>query len=285
MAGPTLTARIFSKPGACTRSWTLPVWFHALSSVGNYPVILSTRIADELHIKDGDVICFEIWELRQEYSFPVLVTEDGNNDFDFIIDGAVGGDLNMIKSFLYDATEGHSFISSDTGLKTGNIPDQQMFSTFKVKEKRGKCRLHFSGQSRGYGYYITFESTGEWLVKGYGYKSDKYSCKYMECLGLLEGMTWAERLDTKSIVVHHGESNTTLSRGKVALGKNGTFKEFSDAFQSIVDSLGRNGTKVSLRKTCTKEFAEVKGLTAMGVSRMENKVVVNWQAANKIMSR
>lgn len=113
-----LHARIFRSKvdAASTRSWSLPVWFlpsltasQSIITSAKHAKVLNAYIAKELAIENGDVICFEVKELGQEFSYPVQVIE--HCVADFVVHGVSELDPPMIRRLQYKCLD---MISIDT---------------------------------------------------------------------------------------------------------------------------------------------------------------------------
>lgn len=194
MTGPVIQARIFAstnrqrqqQPQACTKSWTLPAWFLVMKSPSvlggdSNDVILHSRIAKELGICDGDEVEFDLYELNQTCRFPVSVRENVSSDF--TINGALH--LGIIAQYEMDSRSFGERITTASGMKLYNIPNQKLFSGMKRVRRSSQCILFFDGGCRnnpegpnGYGFHITTPS-GEKLIQGFGSDSRKQSSNVM----------------------------------------------------------------------------------------------------------
>ena len=295
MPGPILNARIYAnKNNASTRSFTIPAWFvlmklpSVMMSTGDYPLVLHKRIADELGIQDEDTIQFELFEFGQEYSYPVKVLENINGDFLIHDAFAFPGLLASNAQIMMDS-QGTHIASPITGAKFC-LPNQDVFSGMKIVKKQGTCELYFDGGSRnnprgpaGWGYVILDED-GEWLVKAYGFKAGSHSSNYMEYQGLLEGMIWANRLDPKTIEAH-GDSELIINQviGQYQVN-NPKLQQCRDAFQSLSEKIGKQGTNVSVQWTPRDQNSEADKLANKAMDRKESKIVVNWENVRSFMS-
>lgn len=294
MAGPVLNVRLFAKSkNASTKSYTLPALFMMMGSptleraVGsNDALVLDKRIADELSIKDGDTIDFELCELGQEISYPVKVLEHLSAG-DFLMHAAFRIEsLDIECSTDLEGTHLRSFV---TGARI-TLPEQSVFSGMKALQVQGTCTLNFDGGSRnnpkgpaGWGYVIVDEA-GEWLVKAYGHKSGEHTGNFMEYQGLLEGMIWANRLDPRHIKVR-GDSELIMKQitGQYKVNEP-NLSECRDSFQSIVDKNSRKGTSVSTLWIPREQNCEADRLANLAMDRMESKIVVNWYNIDKFVA-
>ena len=122
------------------------------------------------------------------------------------------------------------------------------------------------------------------LVKGYGYKSGKHTSNFMEYIGLLEGMIWARRLDTKEIEVH-GDSELIINQISGEYNANNPkLRKCRGAFPSSVRAADKGGTGQGDSWIPLDDNGEADKLANQGMDRMENKTVVNWQNVNKLMA-
>lgn len=296
MPCPCFQAKIYAKGNnAKTSSWTLPLWFGTLKSpslmmgFGDHPILLNARIAKELDIKDGDNMWFEVEEFegRKTFCYPVHVCNAGFT-FDFCINGALNLEPKMIHSYAFDSATG-SILRFLNG-KSIKLIDQHMFSSIKVIRKRGLCVLHFDGGCRnnpkgpaGYGFRITSMNDGAELVKGYGFKLGENTSNTMEYRGLIEGVTWAKRLDPEVLSIK-GDSEVVINQ---VIGmynvNNPVLKKCYEEVMAIIRSIAQIGTQVQYDSISRMENRDADALANLGMDRCENKVEVNWMNVNKFM--
>ena len=293
MPGPCLKARIFAKGKASTRSWTLPLWLLGIKSptmcmaIGDHPIVLNKRIAEELNIKDGDQMEFEVYELGEEYCMPVHVPST-DITFDFLIHDAIFTEPQMIKSWAIHRSQ--NTLETPKGLLLDNVPSQEMFSSMKVIDLNGECIVHFDGGCRnnpkgpaGYGFCITSSQENEKLIDGYGYKSGQNTNNFMEYIGLIEGLIWAKRLFCQKVHLK-GDSQLVIKQinGEYSIN-NPKLKKLRDETFALIEDIQSNGTVVTITSLLRGENTDADKLANQGMNRLENKVFVDWANVNKLM--
>jgi len=292
MPGGVLQARIFANksPTATTQSWTLPLWLLGMKSpsvaglvFGTPPeddrdVMLHTRVAEQLGVKNGDTIEVEIAALNVTMSVAVKL---GDYNSDFTINGAFSED---VPRFLKSESWGNNEIEfeSTSGIKV-TVPNQDLFWGMKMVIRRHRGILYFDGGCRnnpkgpaGYGYHITLAS-GEDLMKGYGYMSGKRSSNYMEYAGLIEGLTWALRIDFKSLEIR-GDSELILKQVKGEYSvDNPRLKECHDRVQKLMTGWEGKDVDFTLNRIPRGQNKVADTLANKGMDRKENNTVINWK--------
>ncbi|KAL3907183.1 MAG: hypothetical protein SGILL_008974, partial [Bacillariaceae sp.] len=245
VSGPlqvTLKAKRSTAPVA---SWSLPAFAVASRSasvsmaISDDLVVIKPRIADALHIHNQDQVEFQIDELGETFTLKVTVSDAIDSDVlihDFIELGLAdsvqihrnGCDVFMKEksnsSSSSDASTPTSSASSVQHDKILHLPLQEMWAGIRSTiERKGSARLYFDGCSRdsphgpcGYGFHIIkgmHSARGDELIRGYGYAGMEKSNNEMEYYGLIEGLTWAIRLDVETLVIY-GASELIIKQVK-----------------------------------------------------------------------
>lgn len=162
-------------------SWTLPCC--VLTEISptlklEKGVWISSRIAKELGIQQGDVVKFACVSSSETFEHAVGII-NGNNDIpsDVIVHGSTS--LGILK----DSTAGLPSLWNETSGKP-----------------HGKAVLYFHGKTEpgraAYGFYLEM-ATGRDLVRGQGYYSNKagnFTSEDMAYKALLDALTWVSRV-------------------------------------------------------------------------------------------
>lgn len=300
MVGPCFQAKVHASVyrKALTKSWSGPVYFMAMCSPsvmrsvgqGNY-YTLSSRIANELGIREGDQVEVEIEELNLTCTLKIHV-QDGIEP-DFIINGAMGmgQQVRMIQGFTGAGPDG-TYLKTLSG-DTICVQDQSLFAGLAiVPPKTGSIKLYFDGGCRnnphgpaGYGFHII--SGAKELVKGFGYKEGEHTSNSMEYRGLIEGLIWANRLRAKTVIIK-GDSELVIKQvqGHYRV-QNRTLENLCIEAQKIIlemrDTLSseeRYQSQVSFEHISRTENQAADALANKGMDLKENKVEVNWNNVN-----
>lgn len=271
---------------ATVERWTLPA--HVLvDGDGSSVAYLHPRIAEALHIKDGDAVQIIFHELSETNSVSVPIQLRARMSCDVMIP-------DLVALGIADSVQGSEIILRG-GVPACPLPPQNMWSTDASipKERRGAARLYFDGISRdspngpcGYGFHIikgTYSARGEELVQGYGYAGMDKSSNEMEYHGLLEGLYWACRLDLRNLQVF-GVSETIIKQltGEYTI-KNRRLKVLYDRVKSLLE---RNaGMKCKYQRIHREENDIAESLSNMGITKKETVITCHWPHINHLMSR
>ena len=284
-----LQCHIFSPQNGEVSSWSLPVWMiGSISySVGmGLPmtkpcIVVHARIAQAMNILPNDEVEFEIIEAGKCFTQKVPIMDNINADV--IVHGAIF--LGITQHESIDGSD-----SSKLGLKSGKVlclPIQEMWAGMWVVEMTGLAVLHFDGASQnnlkgpaGYGYYI-MTSQGDMLIKGYGYYSSG-SNNQMEYKGLLEGLTWALRLNLVTLCIH-GDSELVIRQCKNEY-------EVQDAIlkayhQNVSDHLQESKecrTNISIKHIPREQNELADFLANLGIDSKSHITVCNWANINSL---
>ena len=285
---------------ATTQSWTLPLWIIGMKSPSvagdifrghddpppedDKDVMLHKRVAKQVGFNNGDTIEVEIPAFNITLALAVKLVDSSS---DFTINGALFCD--DIPDFLKSERRsgGQIELTSSTGIKV-TVPNQDLFSGLKVIIRRQSGILYFDGGCRnnpkgpaGYGYCIKL-SSGEELIKGYGYMSGKRSSNYMEYAGLIEGLTWALRLNFKSLEIR-GDSELILKQvsGEYRVD-NPRLKECFDQVQNMMTGYQGKDVEFTLKRISRDQNNVCDALANKGMDRKENKTGINWENVNSM---
>lgn len=288
-----LHARIFGSKvdAASTRSWSLPVWFlpslsssQSIITSAKHAIVLNAYIAKELAIENGDVICFEVKELGQEFSYPVQVIE--HCVADFVVHGVSELDPPMIRRLQYKCPD---MISIDTLVGFQINVKENLYQFPSTKRKRsGSINIFFDGQgcidpkiAAGYSFYILSDDGNE-LIRGYGCKAGRHTNLVMEYFGFMNSIIWANRLSPETVSIRGGseiilnqlKSETSSSDPKLRICR--------EKARTMIESVRSSGSEVSfLRKGTVKSGMDK--LKYLAVQRLENKIEVNWDNVDTMM--
>ena len=175
------------------------------------------------------------------------------------------------------------------GYRLLNLAEQDMFYGMKAMKLKGECVVHFDGGCRnnpqgpaGYGFCITSQEN-EKLIDGYGYKSGRNTSNFMEYIGLIEGLTWAVRLDCEKIHLK-GDSQLIIKQinGEYSIN-NPKLRNLRDKALAIIESIRGRGTIVTTTSIFRGENTTADRLANQGMNRLENTVIVEWTNVNKLM--
>jgi ribonuclease HI len=209
--------RLFSPSSEKAKSWNLAAWvvpFGSYSAMEAFkdcknPLIIQPRIANQLDIRDGDEIEFELVESGERFRNKVTVNE--NMSADFVIDANAG----VMESMSMGGGPDVEITLRGSGKKL-QLPMQPLWAGVRLCSLQGTGFLYFDGESRkdptgpaGYGYRVTNDE-GKELVRGYGFYKSATSDE-MKYAGLLEGLIWGLRLDFKKISIR-GDSELIVQQ-------------------------------------------------------------------------
>ncbi|KAG7370228.1 ribonuclease H [Nitzschia inconspicua] len=277
---------------ASVTCWTLPARVTAeTSSSEDDPatVYLQPRLAEALHVKEGESMEVTIHEFSKMYSLPIKLKARMSGDV--LISDLVG--LGIAESVLEDDNKTTEVVLANDG-KVVPLPVTPMWYIGDTpKERRGAARLYFDGISRdspagpcGYGFHVvkgTYSARGEELVRGYGYAGMDKSSNEMEYYGLLEGLTWASRLDLRNLTIF-GVSETIIKQltGEYDI-KNRRLKFLHDKVKALLD---RNaGMKCNYQRIHREENDIAESLSNLGLATKETKIVCQWPQINQLLKR
>jgi ribonuclease HI len=278
---------------ATVATWTLSA--HVLAGKSSNEeddnfLYIQPRIADAIHVKDGDNVDVVVHELSQRYSFPVKLRAKMSCDV-WMQDLVEMGIAESVRSTTSGKEE---MVIRGTGQVLA-MPLQHMWKEGSTtpKERRGSARLYFDGVSRdspngpcGYGFHIvkgSYSARGDELVMGYGYAGMEKSCNEMEYYGLLEGLYWAARLNLRNLRVF-GVSETIIKQltGEYTI-KNRRLKVLHDKSRGLLD---RNaGMKCTYQRIHRDENAIAESLSNLGVAKKETVITCNWPNINHLMAK
>jgi len=288
-----LQCRVFAPKGG-VQSWSLPVWVIGMisPSVGqglgslDPGVFLNRRIADAMNISDGDNVEFELLDAAERFETPVRIKDDISADV--IVHGAIFMGLATSETTCGGST-------STLVLKSGKEVEsvvQEIWAGMKVVSMEGMAVLYFDGASRnnlngpaGYGYsLVTGREEEEDLVRGYGFY-ESGSNNEMEYKGLLEGLTWALRLDLKVLSIR-GDSELVIKQCndeyQVQCPK---LRVYYQKIKALLKRATEEGTKVSIKHISRDKNVRADELANLGVDSRSHATVCNWNNINKMCSR
>jgi ribonuclease HI len=201
--------RLFSPSSENAKSWNLAAWIIPFPSFSvsmlfedcKNPLIIQQRIANQLDIRDGDEIEFELVESGDRFRNKVTVKESMSADF------VVTTKAEVIKSMEMGPGHGPNIeITLGGSGKKLHLPCQPLWAGMRAVSLEGTGFLYFDGESRndpegpaGYGYRVT-NGEGKELVRGYGFYKSATSDE-MKYAGLLEGLIWGLRMDFKKLSI------------------------------------------------------------------------------------
>jgi ribonuclease HI len=294
--------------GAIVSSWSMPIYgvvmrsYSIMSAFGEDWVLMQSRIAEALGIHSGDIVEFELVGVGDTFRLPIKINDKMKCDV-LIHDWTTLGIAARIEmdSRKYEGEK----VTLASG-KTFFTTTQEMWAGMKAVEHKGTAVLHFDGASRGnpkgqggYAFRITVGedsnnetglisslvqpfSHGTELIRGYGYGGGDRTTTEMEYTGLLEGLIWALRLDSKHIKVC-GDSRLVLGQ---------VFEQFpvEDGELSILQAKvaalldGKPSETIVTYSHVTREDNRMAELFAnMGIDARENVTVCNWDNVNNFM--
>lgn len=166
-------------------------------ATGNDLFCIRGRLGKSLSIEDGDLVSFTFEQVGMTFRRQVKIIDDMSSDV--LIHDLLG--LELAESI------GVNSAGTSVTLKGGGIlriPDQNMWAGMKMSLHRtglsatlyvdGACRNNPHGPG-GFGFHIIQNDTNEKLVLGSLYGGMNRSSNEMEYEALIEGLTWASRLD------------------------------------------------------------------------------------------
>jgi ribonuclease HI len=278
---------------ATVATWTLPAHVMAGESSredDDAVLYIQPRIAEALHVKDGDKMDVMIHEVSQRFSFSVMLR--ARMSCDVWIQDLVG--MGVAKSVRTTTSGKEEIVLQETG-ETFIFPLQYMWKDGSTtpKERKGSARLYFDGISEdspsgpcGYGFHIvkgTYSARGDELVQGYGFAGMDKSWNEMEYYGLLEGLYWAARLNLRTLHVF-GVSETIIKQltGEYAI-KNRRLKMLFDRCRGLLD---RNaGMKCIYQRIHRDENGIAESLSNLGIAKKETVISCNWPNINHLMAK
>ena len=302
----------FEAGGAIVSSWTMPIYgcvsrsFTVGRGTGDNEVIMKSRIAEALGIRDGDFVEFELVDVGDTIRLPVKVF-----DYKYMCTDVLIHDwfyLGIATDSQRNRREGHT-VGETVTLASGKtlfLPTQEMWAGMRACQLKGTVVLHFDGASRGnpkgqagYAFRITVgeDSTNETglinslvqpfshgteLIRGYGYGGGDRTTTEMEFTGLLEGLIWALRLDSKHIKVC-GDSRMVL--GQVFEGflvEEGELSILQAKVAALLDGKPSE-TTVTYSHVSREDNRMAELLANMGIDARENVTVCNWNNVNNYM--
>jgi ribonuclease HI len=278
---------------ATVATWTLSA--HAMAGKSSIEeddnfLFVQPRIADALHVKDGDHMDVVIHELSRRYSFPVK--RRARMSCDVWMQDFVG--LGIAESLRTTSTGKEEIMLQGTG-QALTLPLQHMWreGSTAPKERRGSARLYFDGISRdspngpcGYGFHIVkgfYSARGDDLVQGYGYAGMDKSYNEMEYFGLIEGLNWAARLNLRNLQVF-GVSETIIKQltGEYTIN-NRRLKVLYDKSRGLLD---RNaGMKCTFQRIHRDENDIAESLSNLGIAKKETVITCHWPNINHLMAK
>jgi ribonuclease HI len=248
------------------------------------------RIADALHVKDGDNMDVVVHDLSQRFSFPVKLRARMSSDV--WMQDLVG--LGVAESVRTTTIGKEEIVLGGTGQSLA-LPLQYMWrdDSTTPRERKGSARLYFDGVSHdspngpcGYGFHIvkgSYSARGDELVQGYGYAGMNKSCNEMEYFGLVEGLYWAVRLNLRNLQVF-GVSETIIKQltGEYTI-KNRRLKVLYDKSRGLLD---RNaGMKCTYQRIHRDENDIAESLSILGIAKKETFITCNWPNINHLMAK
>jgi ribonuclease HI len=273
-------------------NWSLPVWMIGMisPSVGiglgstDPCVIVHKRIAQVMNIREGDEVEFEILEAGERFSHKVLIKDWITADV--IVHGALF--MGIAKCEMM-----HSSGISKMELHSGTVVEpivQEMWAGLTCAYLTGSVVLHFDGASRnnpngpaGYGYHV-MDSQGHELIRGYGYYKNG-SSNLMEYKGLLEALTWALRLDLKSLIIR-GDSELIIQKCKNECQvRHQVLKEYYEKVSELLTEAQKKGTSVVLEHIRREDNTLADFLANLGVDSKSHLTACNWTAINTLRSQ
>ena len=297
-----------SEPGdAVVSSWTMPIYgavirsYSVGSGMGDDLVHIRTRIAEALGIRDGDVVEFDLVDVGDTIRVPVKVIDENSLRPDVLIHDwfalGIATDSRMTR-------EGVT-VTLASG-KTLFVPKQEMWAGMRLISYKGTVVLHFDGASRGnpkgqggYAFRITVGedsnnetglvsslvqpfSHGTELIRGYGYGGGDRTTTEMEYTGLLEGLIWALRLDSKHIKVC-GDSRLVLGQVFEQFPvEDGELSRLQSKVAVLLDGKPSE-TTVTYSHVSREDNRMAELLANMGIDARENVTVCNWNNVNNFM--
>jgi len=255
-------------------------------SSGEDLVVVRSRIAKALEIQENDTVDFRFDVVGE--TFPLKVQIRDNICSDVLIHDLYG--LGISRRILVD-DEGETILFH-SGQKVW-LPRQYMWAGVReIIQKKGSACIFFAGVhinnslligSAGYGFRILEGSEGEGdeFVEGYGYAGIGRSGDEMQYEGLMEGLTWAIRLDAAKLTIC-GDSERMIN----------SFNQECP----VIDSLACLHQKVQemLQTNCDLEvtFKHIQqednvisdNLANRAIATKKNAVLVDWPNVNKFMS-
>jgi ribonuclease HI len=189
-----------------------------------------------------------------------------------------------------DGSEFSLTLKSGTVLK---LPLQEIWAGVRIHEMRGSAVLYFDGASRnnpkgpaGFGYCIIRGQGGQEneLVRGYGYYKSGTNNE-MEYKGLLEGLTWALRLDLKTLHIR-GDSELVIRQCNNEYQVNDAqlqvyYEKISELLQK-----GRNmGTEIFLEHISRDKNSRADWMANLGIDSQTHATVCNWNNINRLCRR
>jgi ribonuclease HI len=279
--------RLFSPSSEKAKSWSLAAWvipFGSYSATAAFedcenPLIIQPRIGNQLDIRDGDEIEFELVESGER--FRNKVTFKQNMSADFVINAHAG----VMESMSMSAGPDVEIALCGSGKKL-QLPMQPLWAGMKIVRLEGTGFLYFDGESRndpkgpaGYGYRVTNDE-GRELVRGYGFYKSATS-EEMKYAGLLEGLIWGLRMDFKKLSIR-GDSEIVQQVTGASQVNEPRLQEYHDkithlmqqARDEIANSVGAN--RIVLERITQEQNVLSNALVNLAIDLKEHATACNW---------
>jgi ribonuclease HI len=288
--GMHITVRSPRPADATVTTWSLPAYGVVIKSpsimmaTGDDLVIIRSRIAKALNIRNGDAVDFTFNDTGDTFNLQVTVRD--NIDSDILIHDFL--DLGIAKSITMDSS-GETLVleGSETQLLMSR---QYLWAGMRMEPtKNGSAFLRFDGASRnnpkgpaGFGFHIVRDENGDKLVEGACYAGMNRSSNEMEYEGLIEGLIWATRLYLVNLMVC-GDSELIINQviGKYSI-KNHRLKALH---AKVTDLLQRYNEKLNISFAhIPRELNEVAdNLANRAIATKSSVVTLNWPNVNALM--
>ena len=246
-------------------------------------VVVHQRIAQAMNICEGDEVEFEILEAGERFTHKVRIKD--RIKADVIVHGAVF--MGLAKCEIMDGSS-----TAKLELHSGTVVEtivQEMWAGVNFLRMTGSAVLYFDGASRnnpngpaGYGYHVT-DRQGHELIRGFGYYK-KGSSNLMEYKGLLEGLTWALRLDLNSLLIR-GDSELIIQQCKNEFQVHDELlKEYYEKVSELLNVAQEKGISVVLQHIPREKNTLADFLANLGVDSKSHLTTCNWAAINRLRS-
>jgi ribonuclease HI len=278
---------------ASVETWSLPAYGLQMKSpsvgwvTGKDLVVIRSRIAEALNIKDGENVEFTFNETGDKFAFQVKVKDDISSDI--IMNGLEN--LGLTEG-SYSANSNGTTVKFKSSGRELTLGMQHMWAGMGVVHIQGSACLFFDGASRknpqgpaGYGFHILRDGStrkGDKLIEGYCYAGMNRSSNEMEYEALIEGLIWATRLNLNSLTVC-GDSELIINQ---VTGKNSTNNDRLKVLHTKVKKmLERYGQELEIIfKHIPREENKIADILAnQAIDTKKNVINLNWSNVNNLM--
>jgi ribonuclease HI len=282
--------RLFSPSSEKAKSWNLAAWVVPFGSYSvmqafkdcKNPLVIQSRIANQLDIRDGDEIEFELVESGERFRNKVTVKENMSADFVILSNAGV-----MESMAIYGEPDVEITLRG-SGKKL-QLPMQPLWAGMQIVSLEGTGFLYFDGESRkdptgpaGYGYRVTNDE-GKELVRGYGFYKSATSNE-MKLAGLLEGLIWGLRMDFKKLSIR-GDSELIVQQVRGGSGASlvdePRLQEYHDKITHLIQEArgedhGIGANRIVLEQITREQNVLSNALVNLAMDLKEHATACNW---------